>query len=486
MIPYDRILIFFVYGLAFFSMGVAMALEAGRSPLLAEARVLRPLAAFGLLHGTYEWLVLFLFQMRWFESPIPLFLNQLRLTLLVLSFVSLFAYGVQIFRLPHALGKLDLYMGVGALSLWGLALAGSPWFIKVDMEWIERGDLLARYLLAVPGSWVAAFATYRHIQYVEVDNRRALRQSLTLAAWGFGLYALSQVFVLPAPWGLAKILNMDTFREIFGIPIQFVRAILAFVITFGLISVTQVVDKDRQRQFAEAQQARLEALESIQAALVQQQEIRREFLRDMVIKQEAERARISRELHDETAQTLTAIRINLAALQNNPQGEQSQILFTRLHAFSDQIAKDIHRMVHELRPAQLDDLGLIAALEYLRDEFQQNFNLKVTLRVSGSKQRLEALVETVLYRIAQEALTNIARHAQTQTAHLEFHFTPAEVRLTISDQGVGFDPHLPPSGRLGLAGMQERVESVGGNIDIQTIPGKGTDIRVTIPFEPPS
>jgi two-component system NarL family sensor kinase len=140
-------------------------------------------------------------------------------------------------------------------------------------------------------------------------------------------------------------------------------------------------------------------------------------------------------------------------------------------------------MVHDLRPAQLDDLGLIAALGYLVDEARQN-NLLVTLDIEGNRQRLDPLVETVLFRIAQEVLTNVKRHANASQARMTLSFGAQEIRLAVRDEGVGFDPDeipRPPHG-WGLAGMRERAESVGGRFKIDSAPGHGTQVEVAVPI----
>jgi signal transduction histidine kinase len=127
---------------------------------------------------------------------------------------------------------------------------------------------------------------------------------------------------------------------------------------------------------------------------------------------------------------------------------------------------------------------LVSALGYLVDE-ARTYGVEVTLNVLGSRQRLDPLVETVLFRIAQEALTNVARHAGCGQATIGLEFGPSEVKLSIDDRGVGFNlhkVHQPPHG-WGLEGMRERAESVGGEIEIQSTQGAGTHVGVVIPFE---
>jgi signal transduction histidine kinase len=203
-----------------------------------------------------------------------------------------------------------------------------------------------------------------------------------------------------------------------------------------------------------------------------------------VVAQEEERGRIARELHDETAQFLTALGLDLATLQKslrrNPEGSR---ILERVQSLNQQMSRGIYRMVHDLRPAQLDDLGLVAALGYLADEARHG-GVEVTLKVEGSRQRLEPLVETVLFRIAQEALSNVARHAKCNRAEVVLCFETHQVTLRVCDEGVGFNPgesRVPPRG-WGLEGMRERAESVEARFSIDSVLKGGTHVQVVVPF----
>jgi two-component system sensor histidine kinase UhpB len=291
------------------------------------------------------------------------------------------------------------------------------------------------------------------------------------------MYSLTQLFVPAMNTQLANILNMEAFQSWTAIPIQNVRTFTAFLITAGSFTATRYMENERQRLVAAVQQARVEALE-------QQEVMRKDLLRHIVRAQEEERARIARELHDEMAQTLTAFSLDLATLQQSVGSKsKSGQLITRLQDLGKQMSNGIQRLVYDLRPAHLDDFGLVSALKFLADYESPRLNLKVDLRFDGEICRLDPLVETVIYRIAQEALTNAARHAQAEAVCVCLSFHPDQICLKIIDQGVGFDPEqqfIPPSG-WGLAGMRERAESVGGNLQIQSKPGEGTTIVIVIP-----
>jgi len=486
---FNFVLVYFIYGLAFFSMGLAMMMEAWRSPLLAEARVLWPLAIFGLVHGFHEWLEIALIVRNWFGFNNPTFTPILRLALLVFSFASLALYGMQVLH-PNGrpLGLSNISIILGLLGFYSILVLITT-FSQPDpaAHWVDHADALARYILAVPAAGAAALALFRQAgqtQLAKIRARSDLSRSLRLGGLGFAVYSLTQLLVTPANFYPANVLNSVAFLVWAGFPIQAVRACMAVLVTVGLMRATQVVDEDRTRQLVAAQEARLQALEQIQRDLAERETLRRELLRHTVLAQEEERGRIARELHDETAQFLTALRLDLATLQSslrrNP--EAGRIL-ERVQSLNQQMARGIYRMVHHLRPAQLDDLGLVAALGYLADEARHS-GLEVTLRVEGSRQRLEPLVETVLFRIAQEALTNVARHANCDRAEAVLSFETQQVALRVYDEGVGFDPgesRVPPRG-WGLEGMRERAESVGARFSIDSVPGGGTHVEVVVPF----
>ncbi|MBS1249520.1 MAG: Oxygen sensor histidine kinase NreB [Chloroflexi bacterium] len=483
------IIIFFVYGLAFFSMGLAMIIEVGRSPLLAEGRILRPLAVFGLLHGTHEWMEIFILELHWVNVEIPLYWSWIRLVLLAVSFVSLIAYGVQVLRPPEQLAAMDAWVGSGFLALYAavVVLVGTVFWQDMS-EWISRSDILARYILAVPGAILAGLALFSQANQARLKNRQALFLSLRVAALGFLFYGVTQIFVSEDLFFPANRLNSTTFLDVTGIPVQLVRAFMAAIITTSLIKASQIVENERQAQFLRAQDERLEALERVQVELEKREDLRRELLRNIVIAQEEERTRISRELHDELAQTLTGFSLDLATLKMRCAGKEFVTsAVERLQDLSRQMSQGLHRLVHDLRPAQLDDLGLVPALQHLIEDIRERANIEIDVDISGESSRMDPLVETVLYRVTQETLTNIIRHAQTKRATLNLEFQAEQIVLQIRDFGVGFNTETLESlpTRLGIAGMRERVRSVDGQFKLESEPGKGTHIKVFVPCPHP-
>ncbi len=479
------LIVYFAYGLAFFGMGLTLALESERSPALTEARLLRPLAAFGMIHGVHEWLDSYLLQPLSGGLQLPPWVLWLRLGLLVASFCSLLIYGIETLSAQTIKPGISMYFVWGVLIVYGVFILGSAiltYRVGTTLL-VNLYDVLSRYLLAVPGAVLAAMALRAEALSALSAGKRRVMVFLTWAAIGFGLYGLTQLFVPAIDMFPARLLNSTGFQTFAGFPIQVLRALLAVVITLSLLRATQIVEKDRQMQLFAVQQARLEAMERIQEELTKREELRRELLRHTVRAQEDERSRIARELHDETSQVLTAFSLDLATLKTVIcDREEVKTMVDRLQSLSKQMSQGLYRLVHDLRPAQLDDLGLIPALEYLKDD-SAGASLDVTITTQGKARRLDPIIETVLFRVAQEALHNVVRHAQVGRARISLEFKPQEVTLNIEDSGAGFDPvqsFVPPRG-WGLAGMRERVESVGGSLSIESKPGIGTVVEVVVP-----
>jgi signal transduction histidine kinase len=218
------------------------------------------------------------------------------------------------------------------------------------------------------------------------------------------------------------------------------------------------------------------------------QEQLRHLTRQLLLAQEEERKKISRELHDEIAQTLTGINVQLAALKAeamvNVKGLQKKI--ARTQRMVEKSVDIVHRFARELRPTVLDDLGLIPALHSFVKGFSKQSRVHVRLTVYAAVEQLDNAKRTVLYRVAQEALTNVARHARASLVDVSVEKLPHSICMKIRDNGKSFQVNrvlnIKKNKRLGLLGMRERVEMVGGSLRVESAPGKGTTIRAEIPF----
>lgn len=239
---------------------------------------------------------------------------------------------------------------------------------------------------------------------------------------------------------------------------------------------------------------------SIANALLQEQaqvreQVLGELLHQVVGAQEAERQRIARELHDATGQSLTAISLGLRGVENyliqSAPGDDPRVLIHQvkeLRSFGQNALGELRNLISDLRPPQLDDLGLAAALRWYIQAYAQRRSITMQFRVEGDDSRLPPEYRTVLFRIAQEALTNIAKHAMATSAEITLVVEPHRVRLDVGDDGRGFDPQLiaqletDRQAGWGLVGIRERALLLGGESHIDTAPGAGTRLQVTVPL----
>lgn len=212
----------------------------------------------------------------------------------------------------------------------------------------------------------------------------------------------------------------------------------------------------------------------------------RDYIGVITDAQEDERQRLARELHDDTLQSIIALKQRVQFAQKNTQDEASKKSLRELETIAEQTIENLRRTTQALRPVYLEDLGLVTALEMLAREMESVSNVKVSFQKQGNEKRLAAPVELALYRMAQEALNNVARHAQASQAELSIHFGDNTIEMRVSDNGIGFEaPNTPadfaPSGHFGLLGMYERADLIGARLSIRSTPGMGTHLTVQLP-----
>jgi PAS domain S-box-containing protein len=200
---------------------------------------------------------------------------------------------------------------------------------------------------------------------------------------------------------------------------------------------------------------------------------------------EQERSRISRELHDELGQSLTGIRMEVAWLGRHLDREPGELgaRILAIKTLIDQTIKSVRRISSDLRPLVLDDLGFAAAAGWYVDQFSARSGLNVTLALPDHDPERGGIVATTLFRILQESLTNASRHANATTVRVELQYDGREWKLTISDNGAGFDSKTEKDEGIGLIGMRERVQALGGRFSLTAAPGKGCSIEAVIPIE---
>ncbi|HEY7833725.1 MAG TPA: ATP-binding protein [Ktedonobacterales bacterium] len=234
-------------------------------------------------------------------------------------------------------------------------------------------------------------------------------------------------------------------------------------------------------QLARAFNTMLEALDDVSRSRASQ----------ILHAQEEERKRIARELHDETSQVLTSLLISLALVEESATSEEARQRVADTRTLAHQTLRAVRNLSIDLRPSALDDLGLLPALRWYIKEYQQKCGVAVEFSTTGLKERLPDEMETALYRVIQEGLTNTAKHASAHHAWVALEECADAVHASVRDDGQGFDApavlRTPWQDRgLGLGGMQERATLLGGTIVIDSQPGQGTRIEVVMPLPAPA
>ena len=218
------------------------------------------------------------------------------------------------------------------------------------------------------------------------------------------------------------------------------------------------------------------------------------LLQQTITAQEEERYRIARELHDETLQSLSAtlfgIKVVEASLHQDAPSEQIEESLGQVKGRLTGTIREVQRVIYDLRPILLDELGLVAAIHSLADQRLRAQGIEADVQVVGHSRRLDTHQEVAVFRIVQEALQNIVRHAEAHSAVIAIEFRPDSLFIQVADDGIGFDPSLVPSepdtgSGLGLLGMRERASLLGGTLSIDSAPGEGTTVVLTVPLPEP-
>ena len=316
--------------------------------------------------------------------------------------------------------------------------------------------------------------------------------SVPLVSWGV---------VIEEPWESVTnpLLNSTLLAPLVFVPVLILSLIALW---FGARRIVQPLQslEDRAARLAwgdfQAIEEPVEGIEEInrlQRSLIHMahkvkiaQQGLRGYISAITTGQEEERRRLARELHDDTIQSLIALkqRVQLTTISQEDRATIDQL--QEIQNMTDQSIHDLRRIIRDLRPLYLEDLGLVATLEMLARETTNAIDIPVEFQSIGSEQRFSPEVELALYRMAQEGLSNVSRHAKASQASIVIHFNSQSTILSITDDGTGFFvPESPaefaPFGHYGLLGLHERAELIGADLEIDSAPNQGTRLVITIP-----
>ena len=474
--------IYFIYGLAFFSMGLLVAIEGGRASDVRLRRALPPLAGFGLVHAAHEWLEMYVLMGHPITELELSIMWGVQLATLAFSYISLAAFGSFLLAETEVTRRLILLIPIGLQAIWVFGLYNFSGQYGGETLW-DIADVWTRYTLAMPASLLTAIGLVVQQRAFRRSGLIRFGQDALWAAITFAWYGLfGQIFSKVTPLLLSQYVNEIMFHEIFGFPIQLFRALTAVAAAVFVIRFLRAFQVETERKITELQTAQLEQSQ-------QRETLRAELFRQVVAAQESERQRIARDLHDETGQSLTAIGMGLRGLSGrlSPRNKEAFVTLHKLEALTADSLKELQRLITDLRPSHLDDLGLSAALRWYSAGIQEHSSLSIRLDIHGEECDLDDAMKITIFRIIQESLNNIIKHSQATHVNIHLHFEERNVRISVFDNGVGFDRDQVQQRRtsrpsLGLAGMEERAALLSGTVTVQSRPGYGTEVEALIPY----
>ena len=355
-------------------------------------------------------------------------------------------------------------------------------FPSQDMRGIA--DVWTRYSLAIPAGLLAATGLIAQQRAFRRAGMSRFGQDSLWASICFGWYSLvGQLFSQASPLFPSTVLNEDLFFQVFGFPIQILRAAAAIGAAVFVIRFLRAFQVETDHKITELQDDRLR--EARERGV-----LRAELFRRVVAAQESERQRIARDLHDETGQSLTAIGMGLRGLTDSLdlENKSGRDILQRLQNLTGDSLKELQRIISDLRPSHLDDLGLSATIRWYAGRIQEHTSLMIRVDIMGTEPAMDEAARITMFRIIQESLNNIIKHAQASHVQIDLEFQDQDARILVRDNGVGFDPdavNIRHSNRpsLGLAGMEERAALLGGTVQVHSRPGYGTEVEAAIPYQ---
>lgn len=483
----NRIIVLTIYGEVFFVLGLAIALQSLKRSHLALARSLPWLAGFGILHGFHEWGYLFIpIQSGYLPVDVTEGLLVLQLLIKGASFALLLQFGVElmvaatnrpILRRLRLLPAAALLAWLGATLVVSAALDG---FRPSAAAWLDEGninqavasvgpslaigDVLARWMLAVPGSVLAAWGLARTAASVAGIARPPVVTGLRAAGIAFGIYALVGGLIgQAAPFPPASLFNDGSVRDTLGLPIEVLRSVTGLAIAVAIILALDLFEQETDRALADAR--------------------RRELLA-------RERERIGRDLHDGIIQSIYAAGLHLeeASASLEPGAEEPRSRIRTVLGELERISGDIRRTIFDLRSSSLETVDAEEIVRSVADELRANTLVELDLAVSGAwVPVLDPEQAEELRQVAHEAFSNVLRHAGARRVTVRLACDRHRLSLEITDDGAGFEvadaeARMRTGRAQGLANMRRRAQLLRGTLRLSSEPGRGTTLSLTMPL----
>lgn len=475
IIQLNVVLLYFVYGLSFYTMGVAIALQYRSYSSIRMAYSLSLLAAFALLHGLSEWGSVFIPAKVPDFGDFPLWkLVAIQRMLQSVSYFFLFIFGAKLIADSRNRGFYWwIILPTAAFVAWLVYFSRFIYLVGSGelIEWLVYSEYWSRYLLAFPAGVVTAYGLYLQLPEVQKISNKSVLINLRAATVAFSLFALFSGLVVPHEFGwLGKVINADKFRFVTGLPIELFRTATALLATWAITGMLAVFDLEKQRQVTESR--RLEAVYR-------------------------ERERFARDLHDDVIQSIYGVGLQLQTtvplIEKDPAKGAGQVALA---------VRQLNKVIHTLRAyihglnTQENGQELQKVLENMVEQFRKKTGLMITLDyrlsdltpvspVSGGEDWRQELQQVI-----REALNNVVRHAGASKARVDIGLEGQRLVVTVEDNGLGLpagedrgSPHPSREGGrgLGLGNMRARAALLGGGLEIFSRPGEGTRLVISIP-----
>jgi len=451
-------IVLFISGLVFFVMGLAISLQSRRYSRLQLARSLWWLAAFGITHGMHEWGLLFIPIQAQYMNPLAMSLLQIiQIALLGIALLALFSFGADLLREKWPSLRLVPYL-LTIVWLAGLVLlqSRSSWGIG----WLQQqATILAKYLLAVPGAMLSAYGLYYQAeQYMKPDSLRAIYRTVIIASVTLVLYALfTGLFVPYGSFFPADQINQSLAVRYTGIPAPVFLSLIGLVLALTVMRVLEVFDLETGRLI---EQMRLEQNLAV------------------------ERERIGREIHDGAIQTIYTAGLIIESARRRVEGDQvlSKRMDRAMTALNETVAS-LRANMNELRNESVST-SLAAGLRQRTQDPRLTTLMQVKLVMDLPEDVTFNPAQTShILAVVSEALTNAARHGSPNCAEVKTSVLDRYFVVNIGDDGQGFSPRPSEQSGYGLRNMRDRARLLGGELIIDSAPGKGTSVTLRIPWE---
>jgi signal transduction histidine kinase len=453
----NQTIIYFVYGLVFFILGLAIILQTRQSSRLDLARSLRWLAVFGLTHAFHEWGDLFIPIQAEYLSPESMrILHVLHLILLALSFIFLFEFGLALLYTGKRRRWFQWLTAILFLGWLVILFSILPSTISDERPWRYTANALARYFIGFPGGLLAAYGLRYHTMLrIKPLNVPKIVLTLQVAGIALGIYALlGGLIPPPVDFFPGNVVNRVTFTEWIGVPPLVFRSLVGMVIAIALIRGLEIFDVETERRIEELEQQQIVT---------------------------AERERLARELHDGAIQKVytAGLLVESASRLADPKSEVGARLEKSVIVLNDAIV-DLRRNLSELHAgSQPATESLSTLLQQLAANPHYTAMVNITLKTDLLKSKtLSPMRSSHVFAIVNESLANTVRHAQAKNVEIRARDLGAQLQIEIQDDGVGIP--LEPEAGYGLRNMRDRARLLNG--ELQFTNSKGTTVTLTIPW----